>query len=193
MTKAFVLGNGRSRSSIDVNQLKKHGKVYGCNAIYRETPVDFLIAVDVKMINEIVDTNYHNLHEVWTNPNKATQNISGINRFNTSLGWSSGPTALHLASSHKHEEVFILGFDYIGTGPNNDYVNNVYAGTKNYKNINDRATYYGNWLKQTATCIKQNPNTKYFRIVEEGSLIPKELTELQNLFHLDKEKFAKLY
>lgn len=188
-----MLGNGRSRSFINVEQLKKHGTVYGCNAIYREASVDYLIAVDVKMITEITEAQYHNTHEVWTNPNKITQNISGINLFNPGLGWSSGPTALHLASSHKHDEIYILGFDYVGTGPNQDYVNNVYAGTKNYKNVNDRATYYGNWLKQTATCIKQNKNTKYFRIVEEGSFIPKELTELQNLFHMEREKFLKLH
>lgn len=191
LTKAFVLGNGRSRSDIDVSKLKNTGTVYGCNAIYRQTPVDYLVAVDTKMIIEITESKYHLEHSVWTNTNKITQQIPGINLFNPSLGWSSGPTALHLASKHEHTEIYILGFDYVGTGANLDFVNNIYAGTQNYKNVNDSATYYGNWLKQTATCIKQNLKTKYFRVVEEDSFIPKELSELQNLFHIYKKDFLK--
>ena len=31
---AFVLGNGLSRSSIEPEELKKYGPVYGCNALY---------------------------------------------------------------------------------------------------------------------------------------------------------------
>jgi hypothetical protein len=189
--KAFVLGNGLSRSDIDITKLKKHGKVYGCNAIYREMSVDYLIAVDTKMINEIVESKYHLTNPVWTNPNSVTQKIKEINLFKPSFGWSSGPTALHLASTHGYEDIYILGFDYVGTGPNRDFVNNMYAGSKNYKKVNDLATYYGNWLKQTATCINQNPKTKYFRVVEEDSFIPKELSEIQNLFHISKEKFIK--
>ena len=42
----FVLGNGESRKDIDVELLKTKGKVYGCNAIYREHKIDGLIAVD---------------------------------------------------------------------------------------------------------------------------------------------------
>lgn len=188
-----MLGNGRSRSDINIATLKNHGKVYGCNAIYREMSVDFLVAVDTKMIIEITESKYHLTNSVWTNPSKVTQKIPEINLFNPGLGWSSGPTALHLASTHVYDEIYILGFDYVGTGPNNDFVNNMYAGTQNYKKVNDIATYYGNWLKQTAICIKRNTKTKYFRVVEEDSFIPKELSELQNLFHISKENFLKLY
>lgn len=46
---AFVLGNGTSRKNIDMRQLKNYGKVYACNAVYREFNPDYLIAVDAKM------------------------------------------------------------------------------------------------------------------------------------------------
>jgi len=191
LSKAFVLGNGRSRSNIPVTDLKKHGKVYGCNAIYRESTVDYLIAVDTKMIAEITNSKYHLSNAVWTNPNTVTVKISNLNLFTPSLGWSSGPTALNLASKHGYDEIYILGFDYVGTGSNNEFVNNIYAGTQNYKNINDSATYYGNWVRQTVTCINQNSKTKYFRVVDKDSFIPKELSEIQNLFHISKEQFLK--
>ena len=35
-SKTFLIGNGNSRLGLDLSILKPHGKVYGCNAIYRE-------------------------------------------------------------------------------------------------------------------------------------------------------------
>ena len=81
----------------------------------------------------------------------------------------------------------------MGLGENNSVVNNLYAGTPNYKKNNERATYYGNWLRQTAQCINQNKNIKYYRIIENDNFLPKELTQLQNLFHMEKEKFLELF
>ena len=57
----FVLGNGESRKDIDVELLKTKGKVWGCNAIYREHELDGLIAVDPMMTHEIYRSGYaHN-------------------------------------------------------------------------------------------------------------------------------------
>ena len=57
----FVLGNGESRKDIDVELLKTKGKVWGCNAIYREHKLDGLIAVDPMMTHEIYRSGYaHN-------------------------------------------------------------------------------------------------------------------------------------
>jgi len=44
MKPGFVLGNGRSRLEISLDDLKKHGRVYGCNALYRDFIPDVLIA-----------------------------------------------------------------------------------------------------------------------------------------------------
>ena len=45
---AFVLGNGESRKGILIEDLKEHGTVFACNAVYRTERPDFLIAVDPK-------------------------------------------------------------------------------------------------------------------------------------------------
>ena len=146
---AFVLGNGTSRKDIDLHQLKEFGKIYGCNALYREFDPDYLICVDVKMILELDRKNHLTNHSnVWTNPNRAYRNLKNLNFFTPSKGWSSGPTALHLASTHKPKIIFILGFDYKGLNQGKS-VNNMYADTPNYKKSTDKATYYNNWLKQT--------------------------------------------
>ena len=97
---AFVLGNGTSRDGIDLEEISKIGKVYACNAVYRTFAPDYLVAVDVKMILEINKHGYQRNHEVWTNPNRAYDAMSGFQFFQPSKGWSSGPTALWLASQH---------------------------------------------------------------------------------------------
>ena len=174
---AFVLGNGRSRLPVDTNALKYHGKVYACNAVYREAEPDFLIAVDVKMINEITASGYNKDHEVWTNPNKGISSKQNLNFFNPHKGWSSGPTALWLASNHGYKTIYILGFDFQGIAGK---FNNVYADTFNYKRSSDMATFHGNWLTQTDKVIKEFKSINFFRVVDPTSFTPDQLTAKQN-------------
>lgn len=58
MSDLFILGNGESRKDIDVDLLKAKGKVYGCNAIFREHELDGLIAVDPMLEHEIYQSGY---------------------------------------------------------------------------------------------------------------------------------------
>lgn len=179
---AFVLGNGVSRLQADLPTLSHSGTVYGCNALYREYSPDYLIAVDVKMVNEIIESGYNKTHEVWTNPNRGISAPDNLNLFNPHLGWSSGPTALWLASKNGHKEVFILGFDYEGL---NGKVNNVYASTPNYKEKEAAATFFGNWSSQTEKVIKDNPHIQYYRVLGDKKFIPPNFTdEIKNLKHI---------
>ena len=194
MKTAFVVGNGTSRISIKIENLLSVGTVYGCNALYRELTPHFLIAVDTKMIKEITAAGYHLNNPVWTNPNSYTKSIEKLCIFNPSLGWSSGPSALNLATQHGFKTIYILGFDYKGLGTNNEYVNNVYAGTQNYKKIEDRATYFGNWTRQTTTIITKNPEVKYVRVIKnKDSFIPDSLRTQPNLKHITVEDFVKKF
>ena len=99
---AFVLGNGLSRKNIKLDHLREWGRIYGCNALYREFTPDFLVAVDAKMVTEICENNWQLKHPVWTNPNKNMEKFKNLNFFKPSQGWSSGPTALWLATHHEH-------------------------------------------------------------------------------------------
>jgi hypothetical protein len=188
---AFVLGNGTSRLAIDPKLLLNTGTVYGCNAQYREFDPHYLIAVDVKMVNEIIASGYHKTHSVWTNPNKGISTKDNINFFDPHKGWSSGPTALWFAASQGHKEIYIMGFDYQG---NSGLFNNVYADTFNYKKSSDAATFFGNWLSQTERVIKDFPNTKFYRVVDTGAYIPEKLgSSISNLTHLTYAEFFKKY
>lgn len=187
---AFVLGNGRSRLAINPTPLLDHGSVYGCNAIYREFEPHYLIAVDVKMVNEIIGAGYNKTHEVWTNPNKGISSKNYLNMFNPHKGWSSGPTALWLAASRGHKNIYILGFDYQGEAGK---FNNVYADTFNYKKSTDTATFFGNWLNQTERVIQEFKHTKFYRVIDTNTLVPDKLGKISNVEHISINEFQNRY
>jgi hypothetical protein len=189
---AFILGNGTSRATVKSQELKTFGKVYGCNALYRTFDPDYLIAVDVKMVLEINKAGYQHKHTVWTNPNKSYQKMSNLNFFQPSKGWSSGPTALWLASQHSYSTIYILGFDYQGTDSGKHF-NNMYADTVNYKKSTDGATFFGNWLRQTVSVIKENPNIMFYRVIIPDNYIPDELNKFVNMQHITIDTFKKMY
>lgn len=188
---AFVLGNGKSRLNVNVEDLKSHGHIYGCNALYRETSVDHLVAVDVKMVNEIISAGYHKNHTVWTNPNKGIIETSYINFFDPHKGWSSGPTALWLAAKFGHKEVFILGFDFEGI---DGKFNNVYADTFNYKKSSEVPTFFGNWVSQTEKVLRDYKNTMFYRVVAKKAMTPPSLSSgINNFRNLDYRDFASRF
>jgi len=184
---AFVLGNGRSRLAADPLELKKRGTLYACNAVYREFDPHYLVAVDVKMVNELIDAKKKKKGLVWTNPNKGIKTKANINFFSPHKGWSSGPTSLWFAAQNGHKHIYILGFDYQGLGGK---FNNVYADTYNYKKSGDAATFFGNWLSQTEKVIKEYRSTKFYRVIEPGAFIPDKLgPQHGNLTHISFEEF----
>jgi hypothetical protein len=187
---AFVLGNGVSRSGFTIPQLKKYGPVYGCNAIYRTDVLDYLVAVDQRMVLEITKSGYHRTNQVWTNARKGMTRTEHLNFFKPSKGWSSGPTALWLASSHEYTTIYILGFDYKGIDSGTK-VNNLYAGTENYKKKDATATYFGNWLRQTCTVIKDNPNIQYIRVIQSDNYCPTQLNNFTNFKTITVDEFDK--
>ena len=54
----FALGNGESRTKIDLHDLKTRGKVYGCNALYRDFTPDVLVCVDGGLMHEVYTSGY---------------------------------------------------------------------------------------------------------------------------------------
>jgi hypothetical protein len=183
---AFVLGNGTSRLAVNASQLLELGTVYGCNALYREIAPHYLIAVDLKMVNEILGAGYNKKNQVWTNPNRALNEVRDLNFFKPSKGWSSGPTALWLSAVNGHKEIYILGFDYMGV---EGKFNNVYADTFNYKRSLEPATFFGNWLNQTEQVVKEFKNTQFYRVIAKKSFVPDSLKQT-NLHHITYEELA---
>ena len=198
---AFVLGNGESRMGIKIEDLKKHGTVFACNAVYRDETPDFLVAVDPKMVLEICESTYPKNHQVWSNfnaqYNKNQVALNHINWFKPSLGWSSGPTALRMACDRKFKVIYMLGFDYKGhtdTAKNNRMAfNNVFKDTRNYKKSKDEATFYGNWMNQTKKCLQDFKDVKFNRVVPKDWFKPKDLEWKGDLTTISTEEFLQKF
>jgi hypothetical protein len=165
---AFVLGNGTSRLVLDLDQLKKVGTVYGCNALYREFTPDVLVSTDPGISEEIQNSGYAltNLHYT-----RKPIDGKGSKKIEFNYGFSSGPIAMTYACKTNAECIYFAGFDLTGINGN---VNNIYADTPHYKASSAKETYYGNWVVQIQKVIAQYPNKRFMRLITPDVYTPKE-------------------
>jgi hypothetical protein len=96
---------------------------------------------------------------------------------------------LQKAGSDGHKEIFILGFDYYGI---DNYFNNVYSDTPNYKRSNESATYYGNWMRQTETTFKEFPDRYFYRVLSNDTKIINEWQNINNLKHITYDQMYEM-
>ena len=165
---AFVLGNGKSRLVLDLHKLKEVGKVYGCNALYREFSPDVLISTDPGISEEIQNSGYPLLNLHYTRkpiPGKGSRKIE------YNYGFSSGPIALTYASLSTANTIYFAGFDLTGI---DGKFNNVYENTNHYKKAGEKETHYGNWVKQIDSIVRESPAKRFIRIINPGSFTPNE-------------------
>ena len=162
----FVIGNGRSRLGLDLRDLAKHGKTYGCNALYRDFTPDVLIATDPGITAEIESCGYPRQHAFYT---RDPSPDSGSLRIEHHWGFSSGPVALKHAALAGHQVIYLLGFDLNGIS---GLHNNVYSGTQNYKESGDSETYYGNWINQIEQIMSEHPDQMFIRLIDQEAMVP---------------------
>ena len=187
MTAAFVLGNGVSRQSVDLNQLKTLGITYGCNAIYREFEPDVLISTDAPISERIQTEGYSQQHVHYTRnpiPNSGSMKIA-----QQYFGFSSGPVAVGQAALDGATSIYLVGFD-LGPARNGRF-NNVYADTEFYKKSSASPTFTGNWAKQLKTIMKDYPKNNFFRVVGETTAEIRDLIGLPNLTHIQMADFKQ--
>jgi hypothetical protein len=185
MTQAFVLGNGISRQNINLADLARHGRIYGCNALYREHVPDVLVSTDRPIAEHIQQSGYSAQHEFYTR-----RPLPGLGAHTVPrpyFGYSSGPIALALAAMQGNALIYMLGYDMGPTATNT--INNVYAGTEFYKPVTAPPTFTGNWLKQLVRVIGDHKLTQFVRVTGPGTARLADLEALRNLQHLDLDMF----
>lgn len=185
MTIAFVLGNGVSRREISLTQLQSLGKIYGCNALYREFVPDVLVATDRPIAKAIQESGYAKLNRFYTR--RPLPDLGALTVPHEYYGYSSGPIATSLAARDNHSKIYLLGFDL---GPTADQkFNNLYAGTEFYKPTDANPTYTGNWIKQLCRIMRDYSHVTFYRVCGETSARIAELDALPNLFSVDLASF----
>jgi hypothetical protein len=153
----LVIGNGESRKNINIkniNDLK-----VGCNAIMRDYPVDYLVCVDRRMVDEAINrkVNEHGLvytRKEWFDSYKSHKRIrtvpelpyAGSDRWDLPVHWGSGPYAVLLgAKLTKEKTVSMIGFDLYGI---ENKINNIYKDTPNYDNSDKKSVDPRYWIHQ---------------------------------------------
>jgi hypothetical protein len=185
MSRAFVLGNGISRLQVDLNTLKQEGKVYGCNALYREFTPDVLISTDKGIGHTIQQSGYAQNNIMYTR--KPLPGFGARSVPQNYYGFSSGPIAVALAALDKNIAVYLVGFD-MGPTQNNRF-NNVYADTEYYKKSSSNPTFTGNWVRQLVTIARDFEKTSFHRVVGDTTADIAELKGIKNMRHLSMEDF----
>lgn len=185
MTAAFVLGNGVSRLQVDLAVLRTCGKIYGCNAIYREFTPDVLISTDQPISMAIQNTGYATSNRMYTR--KPIPGLGAHRVPQNYYGYSSGPIAVAQAALDQHQSVYLLGFDM---GPvTGDRFNNVYADTEFYKKSSARPTFTGNWIRQLIQVTKDFPTVSFFRVKGQTTADIEDFGKIKNLVHMPMTDF----
>jgi hypothetical protein len=179
MTIAFVLGNGVSRREIDIPSLAGLGKIYGCNALYREYTPEVLVATDKPIAQRIQETGYSARHRFYTR--RPIEGFGALKVPHDYFGFSSGPIATAIAAQDGHRHIYLLGFD-MGPETNNRF-NNLYAGTEFYKAPDATPTYTGNWIKQLTRVVRDHEQTVFFRVQGPTTAHIADFDQLSNLKH----------
>lgn len=157
MNRAFIIGNGKSREGFDLEQLRKHGTIYGCNALYRDFEPDWLISIDDKITEEIKASGFPDkkfIHPVFEEQFEHPE----FNPF-TRLRSNAGMNAMIEALRHGHRELLCFGFDFVMQ--NDLATGNIYEGTNAYgpetkTSLVDgvRRTKYLDWFARK-NCVAQ--------------------------------------
>lgn len=197
-----VIGNGESRSSIDLAALMGKITLIGCNAIHRDLVVDHLICCDQRMVNEAVLNK--SIQHIYTRPRyyndfrRALQKNSVNNlpdlpyqgklKADQPEHWGSGPYATLLAAHLKFKSVNMIGFDLYGK---NHLVNNVYKNTANYLPENKSAVDPAFWIYQGRKVFQCYENTTFNIFNTTDWCLPTDW-QLPNVHLFDLNKFNQV-
>ena len=185
---AFVIGNGRSREGIRLEDMAGHGKVFGCNAIYRDFMPYVLVSVDKGITQEISKNKIPERTAHYARHPVHAKSIKLDPKKHNSRG-ASGPVATKLAAIEPGiKKVYLVGVDL--NSPDGK-VNNIYAGTSNYRAVSGPAVKWHKWEKQYLEVFKQHPEIQFFRIMPMTQYVPSIWKGTKNIQHIEKEQFAR--
>ncbi len=201
----IVLGNGESRTAVQLDLLQKNFTLIGCNAVHRDITVQHLVCCDHRMVCEALENQnnissriyvrerfYRAFKKIQKNKNifqLPSVPTTGTIKRDDPEHWGSGPYAVLVASLQDIEQIFLVGFDLYSS---NDKFNNIYKGTKNYNNADSNPVDPSYWIYQISETMKHYDNKEYVVVNYKDWEMPKEWL-LDNVSFMDIENFKKYY
>jgi len=187
MSTAFILGNGKSRLTVDLTKLSPLGATYGCNWLCKTFTPDCLVATDRPIADSIQQSGYAQKHRFHTR--KPIVDLGGKHLTNDYKGFSSGPNAAALACIDGHSDIYLIGMDL---GTTNGMFNNVYVDTQFYKKELDPPTYAGNWINQLVKLTEDYPNRQFYRVEGVESAFVKQFGKINNMKIISMQSFLEM-
>ena len=197
--RVLVVGNGESRLCIDLKKFKKNYTIVGCNALYRDIEVPYLICCDLGMAREASEHLKNSATKIYTrdrwlgrfdNINRLPDlPYTGDLRIDKPENWGSGVYAILLACQLNSEEITLIGFDLYGI---DHKFNNVYKGSSNYKNINDKSLDPDLWIYQISKIFDSYNKTQFIIVNKPSWKIPIEWKKSNVVFKNIEEYFVDL-
>jgi len=187
---ALVLGNGESRSSVNLNSFT-YDILIGCNAVHRDISVDYLVCADKRTVKEAFENSVKNIYtrKEWAEQFKVNTlpelPYHGTSREDNPKHWGSGTYAVLLATQMA-DDIKLLGFDLYGISTYRNknsltvreleipQVNNIYKDTKNYAPGDSHAVDFSYWVYQLGKIFECFPNTKFTIIKKSDWKMPDE-------------------
>ncbi len=181
MSRALVVGNGESRLPFDLRIIKDRFSLIGCNAVYRDVEVPYLVCCDQRMVLEATRKTNPNKTKIYTRrkwlvgfDDYGIESIPelpyvGELRQDQSQHWNSGPYAVLLACTMQFEEIFLLGFDLYSY---NGKVNNVYKDTENYQRSDTRSIDPQYWIYQISKLFEIYKDKKFIVVNKQDWKLP---------------------
>ena len=185
----WVIGNGQSREGFALNQLKEH--TVGCNAVHRDFTCNEYVAVDRRMVDEILRNEKNKGLPIYTredwidNYRKRSQvkalpelPFSGLNKSDQPFHWNSGPYAVLIAALKNPKQIHLLGFDLWSK---TSFVNNIYKSTPNYAGAHDRRVTPDFWIYQLGKLFNHFSNIEFVQRQPDNWRIPDQWKHINNL------------
>ena len=184
----WVIGNGESRRNFALNQIKDH--TIGCNAVHRDYSCTEFVAVDRRMVNEILRNEATQGRSVWTRPDWTKEYslpriktlpdppFTGTLKADIPFHWNSGPYAVLLATAYNPRQIHLLGFDLYHT---NNKVNNLYKDTENYNRSDTRPVPPDFWIYQLKKIFNYFNRIDFIQHQQSDWQIPTEWKDIKNL------------
>jgi len=121
----------------------------GCNALFRDHNLEYVVACDRHMCQEAANTcgknttiftreNWYQQFAYWPNVKKVPDlPYEGDKRQDDPFHWGTGQFAALVGMSFKPKAIFLVGMDLWGLGKESksENVNNIYKGSKGYTYI----------------------------------------------------------
>ena len=184
----WVIGNGESRRNFALNQIKDY--TIGCNAVHRDHVCPEFVAVDRRMVLEILRNEACQTSTIYTRP-EWYQEFSldrvrslpplpykGKDKVDQGFHWNSGPYGILRACKLEATTINLLGFDLWDC---DGLHNNIYKDTINYSKSNQRPVTPEFWIHQLAKLFELFPRIDFVQHQHTNWRIPSAWKLFTNL------------